>query len=353
MTGVSRWLVIASCSSVLLHGCAEHARRSMQDGTAESAGDAGPTELLDESAGRACASDSDCAPGRCADSLQIYADSEPMAAPGGYCTTSCARDSQCGREGECVVPAGAERGECLAACAQDEACREGYFCAGAGRALGIDVLGTCRPRAEVSPLADSVVGRACTDDADCGRGRCAAQSPLGTSFPGNYCTGRCLQDAECGAGGVCLVHAGSSDAGHCFARCAADVDCARDGYRCRELGSGVDACYPAVDPLPDRGAGRACSADLDCGSGTARCAVELPFRNFADYESIAAPGGYCTQECSLHSDCGAGGSCVSHGTEGGLCLASCAAEASDCREGYACLPARDTDLDAGVCVPAE
>jgi hypothetical protein len=75
----------------------------------------------------------------------------------------------------------------------------------------------------------------------------------------------------------------------------------------------------------------------------------LPFDTFSSYKDIAAPGGYCTQDCSLDAECGAGGQCVSHGVEGGMCLALCT-EKSQCRDGYDCL-FHGRDAVSKVCVP--
>lgn len=56
---------------------------------------------------------------------------------------------------------------------------------------------------------------------------------------------------------------------------------------------------------------------------------------FADHIA-PAPGGYCTQWCSLDSECGELAQCISAGVTGGLCMARCR-EDGDCREGYMCL----------------
>jgi hypothetical protein len=312
-------------------------------------------QLPDGIAGTACDDDRDCAPGRCARELRITSVDAPQEAPGGYCTTGCDHDSQCGGGAACLVPADADAvGACMSQCHTDADCRDGYLCAGAGPAAGAQIAGTCRPVPPTDRVADGIAGSACSADADCAGGRCATTSALGNDFPGNYCTGRCFADEECGAGGACLAFTGSGIPGQCLGTCAADADCTRDGYRCRELRSAdhtVHACYPAPDALPDHSAGMACTSAADCGGG--ECARELPYGSFATYEVVPAPGGYCTQECTLDADCGAGAQCISHGMHGGMCLGACV-EGTDCRAGYECIAhLRDGDPEARVCAPLQ
>lgn len=202
----------------------------------------------------------------------------------------------------------------------------------------------------------NVAGRACASDGDCGGGYCGAENLLGASYPGNYCTGRCYEDAHCGQGGVCLWTRTSSDPGYCLQGCGSDTDCTRDDYGCWQLSDSsrtLHACYPRMRPLPDQRAGGACMSDADCGAAHASCAKTLPFYgSFATNDVRDAPGGYCTQRCALDIECGAGGQCINYGTSGGLCFASCAAD-KPCRDGYACyLHGHANDQTASVCVVA-
>jgi hypothetical protein len=313
--------------------------------------DAGENRLPDNTAGQACKRDSDCPNGTCMLELQVAAMSEARPAPGGYCSASCDADEQCGQQGECSVPAHAESGLCLGSCHEQSDCREGYACVGGGNTNGLQLSGSCQPMQAAGSLGDRVAGRECADDADCLGGTCESASPLGAAYPGNYCTGRCWEDADCGKGGACLALAGTSEAGWCFDDCASDTDCERDGYRCIQLKPGFDACFPAPDPLPDHTVGHACASDADCGGNKDSCVNELPFASFRSTENIAAPDGYCTQPCSRDAECGAGGQCISKGVQGGMCLAICS-DKSDCREGYDCiLHLRDLDPSGKVCVP--
>jgi hypothetical protein len=330
-----RMLRMIACGSVALLGCAKQ-RAPTPDAA---------VTLPDDTAGKACKRDADCATGRCATTLQLQPAAPVSAAPGGYCTLDCATDSECGRGGECLVAAGEMSGQCLRSCFHAEDCRAGYSCVGSGGAGGIALAGQCRPKPATSTVGDGAVGLACVSDADCKGGQCAASSPLGPEFPGHYCTGRCLEDAQCGAGGVCLVLIGSADAGHCYQACSSDADCTRDPYRCWTLAPNFQACYPAQRALPDHTAGNACSSDHDCADVKNACASMLPADDFA------APGGYCTQACSLDAQCGAGAQCISRGFSGGTCLGSCAT-ASDCRAGYLCWAhGRDHNETDRVCIP--
>jgi hypothetical protein len=297
--------------------------------------------LPDDVAGKGCKRDSDCETGRCERSLQIAAGADVLDAPGGYCTLDCSTDAHCGRGGHCSVPAGADTGQCLGECRGDDDCREGYKCVGGSKGLGahgqgIEIAGSCQPKPEVRRLASGVAGRPCVSDADCAGGRCAANSPLGPAYPGNYCTARCFEDTDCGIGAACLAFAGSADPGHCFETCSADSDCTREQYRCAQLRPGFDACYPAPRALPDHTAGRACDSDAACGGARGSCLSDLPYGTFSAYEPVPAPGGYCSQECSLDEQCGKGAQCISRGVMGGMCLVTCE-EREDCREGYQCI----------------
>jgi hypothetical protein len=332
------WLVLTACLlAAFAPGCARK-RRLL-----------GPGDTLpDGVAGTACKRDTDCKGGLCVGVLHIQAVSDAVDAPDGYCTLSCEIDSQCGALGECSVPAGENQGECLAGCNDELPCRSGYLCVGASRPFGLN--GTCQPAPETARLEDGVVGQACEGNADCGEGRCAATTPLGTRLPGGYCSARCLDESDCGEGGGCLVYAGSSNAGHCYARCGSDADCEREGYRCREIGPSFRACYPAPKALPDHTAGNACGDDADCGGTENSCAFVLPFGSRAT-EDVEAPGGYCTQACSLDAECGAHAQCIAAGSRGGMCLGRCDVDA-DCRDGYRCIShGRDLIDEDRVCFP--
>jgi hypothetical protein len=200
----------------------------------------------------------------------------------------------------------------------------------------INLLGpnTCQPEPETDKLGDGVVGAMCAADGDCGDGRCLRMSNA-SNYPGGYCTGRCLEDADCGKNGSCTPGL-AGGAGTCYLRCAGDSDCKRDGYRCRATATATMQCVPGAAPLPDNVSGRACTADADCGNAAMSCGTRLG--------RYAAPGGYCSQRCVDATDCGAGGVCVGGRggtTAAGTCYKGCA-DGSECREGYTCGPAGRT-----------
>jgi hypothetical protein len=305
--------------------------------------------LAEGVAGAACATDAECPGGHC--------ETAAATGAGGYCTRACVSSYECGADGICSATGeqGADK-RCLAKCQGQAECRQGFVCAGGLHGARLNVPGGCRPHRNVSMLADAVAGRACAQDAECSGGYCASRDLLGTSYPDNYCTGRCYDDTHCGQGGVCAWPVGSADPGHCLQACAADADCTREGYGCWQMGDGtrvIHACYPRATPLPEGTVGEPCTQALDCGASGASCATMLPYAGFSSNDLIAAPGGYCTQPCALDVECGSGGQCINHGTEGGLCLAKCS-DGEPCRSGYTCfVHDRDGDPLATVCVPAE
>jgi hypothetical protein len=196
------------------------------------------TDQLDDGvAGEMCGSDDDCKGGRCLTSRPGFLGNGGTMLPGGYCSGDCLEDAHCGKGGVCLLPAfGMGAGTCYQSCANDADCtRDGYRC----RMVGNDVRG-CNPAAD--PLPDGTAGKPCTGDADCGGGMntCATELP-GEGFAaffqrwpaeGGYCTQSCMEDSDCGAGGVCL----GFGAGTCFATCTAMTDC-RDGYTCSDRGA--------------------------------------------------------------------------------------------------------------------
>jgi hypothetical protein len=177
-----------------------------------------------------------------------------------------------------------------------------------------------------------------------------------TPLPGGYCSGNCLEDSHCGAGGVCVQPAIDlmGAPGSCYQSCETDADCTRDGYRCREVSMGLRGCNPFPDPLPDNTAGDACMADADCGGEMGTCRTQLAGSGFGA-QPLPAPGGYCSQMCADDADCGAGGLCVTGLFGTGTCFKPCTTVA-DCREGYVCEPrggggGQPPTGDAGMAMP--
>ena len=315
--------------------------------TSTMAPETGPP-LADQHAGIACARDEDCPGGKCAPGP------EDTAATSGFCTRSCQVTYECGAEAVCSGSEGAKR--CFHACRDQSDCRAGFVCSGGSQGSRISLPGACRPKRQADQLEDGVAGGACASNAECSGGQCATEDLLGTTYPGNYCTARCYEDAQCGEGGVCLWTHTSSDPGYCLRACQSDAECTREDYGCWELSDGtrpLHACYPRKRPLPDRRTGSPCTSDSDCGAPHASCAKKLPYYGLTTNDTTDAPGGYCTQACALDIECGAGAQCINYGTSGGLCFATCSTD-NPCREGYACQAhGRDNDTTASVCVASE
>jgi len=339
----------------------------------------------DRTAGKACAADKDCGNGTCKKELpvnSVLGVAGTVSASGGYCSFECGQSADCGEGGVCMglnaggllgalgaMPSSSSKGLCLARCDANSQCREGYRCAdvngspvndpSAGAAPSNTAAGACQVAPATDKVSGAAVGNACSADAECDGGRCAMSDTTGAAFPGGYCTGRCLTDADCGERALCdpgaagALGLGSVNAGTCYRSCAQDGDCGRDGYRCRSgAGGAARRCIPGSKPLPDGTVGKACAADGECGGAAMSCVTQMQVFNASAFNGMMVnaaqltsqlgyPGGYCSQRCVEDIDCGAGGSCVGGlGAFGGAyatgtCFKRCGA-ASDCREGYSC-----------------
>ena len=90
-------------------GCGEAASADTKSSTTRSAsqvddkpvGDASVTPTLpDDTAGKGCTQDADCAPGTCLSVFQPLSGGM-MNAPGGYCSLTCMTSTECGVGGTC------------------------------------------------------------------------------------------------------------------------------------------------------------------------------------------------------------------------------------------------------------
>ncbi len=203
----------------------------------------------------------------------------------------------------------------------------------------------CAPDAGTDQLEDGIVGTACEDDALCGDGRCLlSERVTGVPYPEGYCTGRCREDAHCGERGYCAPGFRGA-VGSCLLRCESDADCDRAGYRCR-VANAIGRCMPGPKPLPEGVVGNACTGDDECGGAPSSCASSLV--------GVPAPGGYCSERCSVDADCSSGGACVSGlGTAPipiGTCFKRCTPPGG-CREGYTCNALSEVDDRGGLCAP--
>jgi hypothetical protein len=184
-----------------------------------------PTDkLTGKTVGSMCSADADCGGGQCMTTGTFGTNAFPQ----GYCTGRCLKDSDCG-DGVCNAGLLGAAGTCYRRCGTDSDCaRDGYRCR-ASAAMGGAM--ECLPGPK--PLADGLVGKACTGDQDCGGVAMACN--LSMSNPGGYCTQRCADASDCGAGGVCVggfgAIGGAAPSGTCYKGCSAISDC-REGYTC-------------------------------------------------------------------------------------------------------------------------
>jgi hypothetical protein len=213
-------------------------------------------QLEDDVAGDMCSGDDDCPGGVCSTLRPGIAGIGELALPGGYCTGNCLEDAHCGEGGVCSPPRNGAAGSCYQRCTADADCtRDGYRC----RPIGGSLRG-CNPAPD--PLPDDAAGMACSEDDECGgvEGSCASQlpgpgptgvlNPVGA--PGGYCSGSCIEQADCGAAGFCVRDGRRS--GRCFRACAGESDC-RQGYSCGARGAqdGTAVCTPTADEDADAG----------------------------------------------------------------------------------------------------
>jgi hypothetical protein len=347
----------------VLTACGGDDDQSSGGAVAQGGAPAAPMKLADHTAGKACSSVKDCSGGLCTQSFPGNALLGQAAtdAPGGYCSFQCTLNADCGVGGICIGAMQSQaggffglgntnntnntnnggKGMCMERCVASSQCRDGYRCVDTNNAvlqgdpdqpIPDTSTGSCQVAPPTDKLTGDTVGAMCSSDGDCSGGRCVMSDMITRSYPGGYCTGRCLEDADCGDNGQCTPGLAGAT-GSCYRKCTSDADCGRDGYRCRANVTGSNLCQPGVKPLPSQTSGKACSADSDCGGNAMSCATSSGAgRNAAPY-----PGGYCTQACVDSSDCGSGGACTGTFAAFGMgtCYKSCTA-ASECREGYTC-----------------
>jgi hypothetical protein len=160
---------------------------------------------------------------------------------------------------------------------------------------------TCAAGGCATPTPVVGAGAACVRDADCpsldglNPGYCISE---GEGARGGYCTGPCMLDSNCGAGGLCAGAPMGSHAPVWPARCvrACGATICRRGYVCGAASTSGPACVP--------------DCRLNVGvCGGARC----------DEAS-----GLCRGECASDADCSLGSACVM-----GACR---------CGPGTACMP---------------
>jgi hypothetical protein len=215
--------------------------------------------------GGTCAQDSDChGSGSC---MTTKFAASNVAPPGGYCTRSCAADSDCGN-GKCVQDSSDHNFYCMAACDSAGDCRADYLCL---------LSKHCEPFARYNPSCD----------------------PQGDA-------GQCAN----GAGGCARVAIGTGLAGLCLQTCDSATSCPT-GEGCYYLDENANGdpfrggvCINPAGTLPE---GSSCSSSFDCQSFHAcvtpndqclalctniggTCTNGLPCLDFAQ----PGPFGYCS-----------------------------------------------------------
>jgi hypothetical protein len=229
-------------------------------------------DLDDNVAGKVCTVDGDCKGTNGSCLLGAF-------------TGTCENNGNCGAGGTCVKAIGGSLlggyGACAKTCSQKSDCGEGQDCRegvdtgdlfgellgaaaeagiGLGSDSGIDVNvmnlpKTCGPAFMTVTLPDGVVGKPCTDAAQCTPGSCAANVNLVIPFPNGYCTGGCTEDAQCGKGGVCYRDPASAllkTEGTCLLGCSNASACSH-GLSCRSAPLLFDERTYCLPPVPDAG----------------------------------------------------------------------------------------------------
>lgn len=198
-------------------------------------------DLDDNVAGKPCTEDTECkgTGALCLD---------------GTCSGVCESNKNCGAGGSCVQPFAGQNGLCSKVCKENSECAQGLDCrAGldfddvintiedAGISTidaGVEVRNipkTCGGSLGIVQIADGVVSTPCSDDTVCAPGMCIRNINLLEQFPNGYCTGKCLEDKDCGSGGVCykdLLTAFTQTDGRCLAGCTTSTSC-KNGLTCR------------------------------------------------------------------------------------------------------------------------
>lgn len=236
------------------------------------------------------------------------------------------------------------------------------------------------------------LGSECTTNADCnhesgstpdgvtsGTGAFCKKTQLvgGATYPGGYCTKRCLSDTVCGSQGFCSWYYGLGSTGeadnYCIAKCDANNMC-RPGYNCVDFGNGGPALLGCLLAASDGGTfdpfdagpsglpgvqGGPCADDATCHPpDLSGCIPETDDAGMM----TGYPGGLCTGDCTMHptnSFCGNGAICAPTAADlgdgfgyfvdwqcqgkcwvlpdGGQGLYDGGAPAYSCRDGYHCI----------------
>ncbi len=242
------------------------------------AGNCGPADAgFLSQVGADCSTDFSCANLMC----RRNTSSGSATYPGGYCTTTCVTDGDCGPTGLCVGKELATYGEsdkfCLKRCTDANQCRNGYNCYSLGAQGNACWLAALPPR-DAGPPANKV-GIGCSKNPECTNppedGFCIPETTAdggSSGFMGGYCTAECDDSAHCSAdgGAICVTFEDNLNA--CLQACAspgAGQSSCRAGYVCLTLtnsdggASPRGICGPTCD-LTGCDVGQICLANGYC-----------------------------------------------------------------------------------------
>ncbi len=240
----------------------------------------------------------------------------------GECVDTRTDDRNCG---ECNVLC-IGRDHCIAGSCSNPCAASETFCGGVCVDVRNDVAncGACGARCGAGEsclngsCAAGRTGAACINNADCGgEGLCLLS---GFGWSGGYCSFRCTSDADCGGSGWCMADASGTRL--CLRGCTDSTAC-RSGYSCQPLAP-ANVCVPS------------CSADPALACGPGRCIESIDRCNSAcGDDSNCSTGSRCDTatmqcRCTAMTDCGSGMACI---VSTGRC--GCATD-SACGSGHTC-----------------
>lgn len=293
-----------------------------------------------KTAAQPCVTDGECRSGLC---LQGMPKGQP--APG-FCQGGCGSDAACparsdGMAGACETypvawrdqngaPSLVPLNSCAVQCREDLECQPGAACEAVPNAARTAWVTRCRP---IPGDASGKGGAPCTAGTDCRSGTCVTFG----ARPVGICQG------VCGASGD--------------ANCATGAACPPNGVL-RYVGPGPDNLEHTPDDAWTAAPlcwGRACTADLDCGTSRV-CGADPDPHNPKDVVLSCRPsqgtkiGG---DSCAQDADCKSG-LCVNWSSTNKRCFGACQA-AADCAAGSRCNSQHWTSSTPNkllsVCVP--